>query len=67
MGSLTNNGLLKSTFEGFGILNAGTATNNAFFDYNGANQFSAGTTGVNEDNGINLNDSTAVNIDAAGA
>ena len=67
MGSLTNNGLLKSTFEGSGILNAGTATNNAFFDYNGANQFSAGTTGVNENNGINLNDSTAVNIDAAGA
>ena len=65
-GVFTNNGLLKTAFTGAGVLTAGTSVNNAFFSYANSNIFSGGM-GTITDSGINLNDSTQINIDAATA
>lgn len=66
-GALTNTGLLKSTRAGAGVFtSAGTmVTNNGFYDYNEGEGFAIGE-GTIMDNGINLNDSASVNIDAMG-
>lgn len=59
-GSLTNNGLIKTTYDGAGIFNSGTAVNNAFFDYANSNNFASGSNGTTEDNGISLNNNTQI-------
>ena len=55
-GTITNNGLLKSTREGSGVFSSAgaVAINNAFFDYNMGSLFAAGMGDVTN-NGINLN------------
>lgn len=62
-GTFTNNGLVKSTFDGAGMLTNGTAINNAFFEYANSNNFSIGG-GTITDNGLNVNNAK---VDAAGS
>ncbi|GJM33955.1 MAG: hypothetical protein DHS20C18_29560 [Saprospiraceae bacterium] len=65
-GSFTNNGLIKTTRDGSGGFNAGTAVNNGFFNYLNSNGFASGS-GNTTDNGISLNNASQTTIDAGGA
>lgn len=63
IGSFTNRGMIKSTRDGSGGLANGTAVNEAFFDYENSNNFAVGM-GMITDEGISVNDSADINIDA---
>ncbi|WP_367388018.1 hypothetical protein [Lewinella sp. LCG006] len=63
-GSLTNNGLMLSTYSGTGVFVSsmnGSATNNAFYDFGGS-VFASG--GTSSDSGINIADLNDTQIDA---
>ena len=65
-GSLINNGLISADRDGPGIFSAGTVTNNAFFLYDNASNFAAGSGSVT-DNGIRVKSGDTVRINAGGA
>ncbi len=62
-GILTNNGMFKTTRDGSGGFTTGTVVNNAFFDYENSNNFAVGM-GMITDEGISVNDSSDIFIDA---